>query len=62
MGDSGIYGVVLCNMRRSTTLDGVQSSVMGLYEAASVGVLFGFRSVIILPSFQICGMMQCAYE
>ena len=57
-----MYGVVLSKMSRSTTLDGVQSSVMGLYEAASVGVLFGFRSVMILPSFQICGIMQCAYE
>ena len=55
-------GVVLCKMRRSTTLDGVQRSVMGLYDAASVGVLFGFRSVMILPSFQICGIIQCAYE
>ena len=55
-------GDVIRKMKRSTTLDGVQSRVMGLYEAACVGVLFGFRSAIILPSFQICGIMQCAYE
>ena len=55
-------GVVFFSMRRSTTLDGVHSSVMGLYEAASVGVLFGFKSVMILPIFQILGIKQCAYE
>lgn len=55
-------GVVLRKMRRSTTFDGVQSKVIGLYEAACVGVLFGFRSAIIFPSFQMCGIMQCAYE
>ena len=46
-------GVVFCKMRRSTTFDGVQSSVIGLYEAASVGVLFCFSVAMILPSFQM---------
>ena len=32
------------SMRRSMVLDGVQSSVIGLYEAASVGSLFGFNT------------------
>ena len=40
------------------TLDGVLSSVMGLYEAASVGVLFGLSNVMILPSFHMLGMLQ----
>ena len=55
-------GVVLFKMRHSTTLDGVQRSVIGLYEAACVGILFGFRSAMILPSFQMCGIMQYVYE
>ena len=62
VGDSGMCGVILCSKRRSMTLDGVQSSVIGLYDAASVGVLFGLRIVIILPIFQMSGIMQCAYE
>ena len=62
VGKVSMYGVVLCKMRRSTTLDGVQRSVMGLYDAASVGVLVCFLSVMILPSFQICVVMQCGYE
>ena len=37
-------------------LEGVHSSVIGLYEAASVGGLFGFSSVMILPIFQSCGI------
>ena len=32
-------GVIFLRSRRSTTLEGVHSSVIGLYEAASVGVL-----------------------
>ena len=57
-----MYGVVILRIKRSTTLEGEQSSVMGLYEAASVGFLLGFRSVMILPIFQMLGMMQCEYE
>ena len=30
VGDSGMYGVVILRIKRSTTLEGVQSSVMGL--------------------------------
>ena len=39
VGDSGICGVVIFKMSRSTTLEGVQRSVTGLYESASVGFL-----------------------
>ena len=55
-------GVAVFSMRRSMTLDGVQSSVIGLYEAASVGDLLGLRSVIILPVFQMNGILECVYE
>ena len=48
-----MYGVVFRRMRRSTTLDGVHSRVIGLYEAACVGVLFGFNRVMIFPTFQM---------
>ena len=52
-------GVAVFSMRRSMTFDGVQSSVIGLYEAASVGDLLGLRSVIILPVFQMNGILEC---
>lgn len=52
-------GVAVFSMRRSMTFDGVQSSVIGLYEAASVGDLLGLRSVIILPTFQMYGILEC---
>lgn len=35
------------------------SSVIGLYEAAFVGVMYGFSSVIIFLSFQMCGIYVC---
>lgn len=57
-----MYGVVTLRIRRSMTLEGVQSSVIGLYEALSVGGLFGLRSVMILPTFQSEGMTQNLYE
>ena len=55
-------GVVFERMSLSTTMDGVQSSVMGLYDAGLVGDLLGLSSVIILPIFHREGMMQCEYE
>ena len=55
-------GVTFLRRRRSTTLEGVQSSVIGLYDAASVGTLFGFSNAIIFPIFQMSGIMQSAYE
>jgi len=44
------------SMRRSAILEGVQSSVISLYEAASVGDLFELSSLMILPTFQMCGI------
>lgn len=52
-------GVDVLRMRRSMTFDGVLSNVMGLYEAASVGDLLGLRSVIILPTFHMYGILEC---
>ena len=46
----------------STSLNGVHSSVMGLYDAGFVVVLLGLRSVMILPIFQSEGIMQYVYE
>ena len=43
---------------RSVTLEGVQSNVTGLSEAALVGSLFGLRMVMILPSFLIWGIIE----
>ena len=44
--------MVILRIRSSTTLEGVQRSAMGRKEAALVGFLFGFRSVLTLPIFQ----------
>ena len=33
--------------------------VIGLYEAGSVGGLFGFRIGIIVASFQVLGIVLC---
>ena len=51
-------GVVFERMSLSTTLDGVQSSVMGLYDARLIRVLLGLSSVTISPNFYR-NMMQC---
>ena len=48
-----------CRMRRSMTLEGVQRSVIGRYDAGSVGSLFGLGMVMILPCFQMLGMVLC---
>ena len=52
--------MILFRMRRSVILDGVQSSVIGLYDEGRVGFLFGLSIVMIVPCFQMLGMMQCA--
>jgi hypothetical protein len=41
-------------------LDGVQSSVVSLYEEGSVGSVCGLSIVIILPCFQMLGIKQWA--
>ena len=44
------------SMRRCMISDGVQSNVIGMYEAVLVGSLFGFSSAMILPIFHRCGI------
>ena len=41
------------------TLEGVQRSVIGRCDAGSVGSLFGLANVIILPCFQMLGIVLC---
>jgi hypothetical protein len=60
VGEKGMKGFIMLSMRRSVILDGVQSSVMGLYEEGSVESLCGLSIVIILPCFQMLGIKQCA--
>ena len=54
--------MILLRIRRSVILDGVLSSVMGRYEEGVVGSLFGLSMVMIVPCFQMLGILQCAYE
>ena len=55
-------GVMFVRISLSSILTGVQRSEIGLYEAGSVGGLFGLRIGIILAVFQVLGMMLCAME
>ena len=41
------------------TLKVVLSSVLGLYEVASVGSLLGLRMVIMVPCFHVSVILQC---
>ena len=59
---SGIWGVIRLSMRRSVTFDGVQSRVMGLYEDGRLARLSGLRMAMMLPCFQIVGIVFCEYE
>ena len=47
MGARGTSGQIM--FRCSVILDGVQSSVMGVWEEGVVGSLFGLSVVMILP-------------
>ena len=55
----GMCGVVICNMRRSVTLEGVQRSVMGRCEDGSLGSLLGLGMVMMIPCFQMLGIVLC---
>ena len=50
----------MSRMRRSTTLEGVQRRVMGRWEEGCVGSLLGLRIVMMVPCFQMSGIMLCA--
>ena len=60
MGAREISGWTIFSIRRSVILDGVQSSVMGLYEEEFLGSLFGFSIVMSLPCFQMFRIKQWA--
>ena len=58
-GARGMCGVTMCKMRRSVTLEGVQRSVMGLCEAGNLGSLPGLGIVMMIPCFQMLGIVLC---
>ena len=58
-GAKGMCGVIVFMIRRSVTLEGVQRRVMGRCEEGCVGSLFGFGSVMIVPCFQMLGIVLC---
>lgn len=55
----GMCGVINFRISLSVILEGVQSSVMGRCEEGSVGFLPGLGIVIIVPCFQMLGIMLC---
>ena len=55
-------GVMFVRTSLSSILRGLHSRVMGLYEAGSVGDMFGFRMAMNLPVFQILGIVLCTME
>ena len=55
-------GVMCARTSLSSILDRVHRSDIGLYEAGSVGDLFGFRMGMILAIFQVLGIVLCCME
>ena len=55
----GICGLVMLSISLSITLDGVQRRVMGRYEEGCVGSLFGLGIVMMVPCFQVLGIVLC---
>ncbi len=51
--------MVICSARRSVILDGVQRSVMGRCEEGNVMSLLGLGIVMMIPCFQMLGIMLC---
>ena len=60
--ESGMSSVMLLRTSLSSILDGVQRREIGLYEAGSVGGLFGFKMGTILAVFHMWGMLLCCME
>ena len=56
VGDSGMCGVMYCRTSLSSILEGLHRSETVLYDARSVGGLFGFRSGMILACFHMLGI------
>ena len=49
----------MLRIRRSATFDGVQRSVMGRWEEGSFGSLLGLGIVLMMPCFQMLGIVLC---
>ena len=49
----------MLRIRRSTTLDGVHRSVMGRWEEGCVWSLLGLGIVMMVPCFQMLGIVLC---
>lgn len=62
VGDSGMCAVMLLRTSLSSIFEGLLRSDIGLYEAGSVGGLFGFSIGIIVASFQVLGIVLCCSE
>ena len=62
VGDNGMCAVMLLRTSLSSIFEGLQRSDIGLYEAGSVGGLFGFSIGIIVASFQVLGIVLCCSE
>ena len=58
-GSKGMCGLVSVSMSRSVILEGVQRSVMGRCEEGNVGSLLGFGMVMMIPCFQMLGIVLC---
>ena len=59
---SGICGVIKLSLRCFFTFDGVQRRVTGLYEDGRLARLSGLRVAMMLPCFQVVGIVFCEYE
>lgn len=55
----GMCGLVSVRMRRSATLEGVHKRVMGRWEEGWRGSLLGLGMVIMVPCFQMLGIVLC---
>ena len=59
VGARGMCGVVICKINLSVTLEGVQRSVIGRCEEGSFGSLLGLGIVMMIPCFQMLGIVLC---
>ena len=59
VGARGMLGDIRFSMSRSITLNGVLSSVIGLYDEASVASLLGFRMAMMMPCFHVLAILHC---
>jgi len=57
--DRGMCGVIVLRISLSRILTRLHNKEIGLYDEGSVGVLLGLGMGMILPFFQMCGMLLC---